>query len=190
MMRILGALTVVIFAIILSRTATAATVYTYNFIGAPTNFDGFESLGDHTDLPLNTVFSEDGIVVEYVGSGSGIWTTLNQFVPGSEEAIQLVSKCRWRWVHVQYVCRRARIYHAIQFLAGNGFAPSVGVTRFQFQLRNDGGVVGQDAVNFYTPQGPSGREFAYYDSPARSTRSDCRVGLRRPVRSDRTVAVG
>jgi hypothetical protein len=137
--------------------ASATTIHTSSFIGTVTNFDGFESLPASTNLPQQTVYSEGGIDVEYVGTGNGSWTTSP--IAGKE------GQRSWyqAWGGFGYTAIKLSSgadFHAIQFLAGSGWFPGV-APDFQFQLLLDGSVVDQGSVRFTTSDDPL-RAFGFY----------------------------
>jgi hypothetical protein len=138
-------------------SASATTIHTSNFISTPANFDGFESLGSSSSLPQNTTYSEGGIDVKYVGDGLGTWTTFPY--EGTEG--------QYNWYqngggfgYTEIKLSSGADFHAIQFLAtaGNGTTQ-----QFQFQLLNDGSVVDEGSIDFYTGHDATGsRIFGTY----------------------------
>ncbi len=60
---------------LLAVPASAVTVHTSQFIFGGTNHTGFEGLGPVAAADMVTSYSEDGIHVDYVGSGF-VWSTL------------------------------------------------------------------------------------------------------------------
>lgn len=137
--------------------ASATTIHTSSFIGTVTNFDGFESLPSSTNLPQNTVYSEGGIDVAYVGTGNGSWTTSSI---GGKEGQRSWYQAFGGYGYTDVKLSSGADFHAIQFLAGSGWYPGV-APAFQFQLLLNGSVVDQGSVNFTTSDQPL-RAFGFY----------------------------
>jgi hypothetical protein len=110
--------------------AHAVTVHTSAFLSNVTNFNGFESTVD--GMPSNTVYSDGGIDVEYVGTGY-LWNTY-----------EYVGNAGWYMYGGGYGFTKITLtgggsFTGIQFLAGSGFFDNQDL---QYEVLNNNVVVG------------------------------------------------
>ena len=136
--------------------ASSITVENSNFISTPTNFNGFEGIGT-TFFQDNTVYSEGGINVEYIGtdgnghnSSQAIWTTLNSLVNSWGWGLQ----GQYSWYpngggdgYTAITLSNNADFQNIQFLLGSGFG---GAHPAQYQLLENGIVVSTGTVQATT----------------------------------------
>lgn len=145
-MRALLLLTMFGLALSILRGAEAATIYQNAFLTSVSNYNGFEGKPDF--YPLNSVYSEGGIDVQYVGNsgfGSGV---IISGVQGGEEGGRSWYPNGGANGYTSIKLSSGNDFSAIQFKATTGAEPifSPGV---QFQLLNDGVVVDQGFAAFY-----------------------------------------
>ena len=113
----------------------AVVVENTNFITTPTSFNGFEGIGAQDNFPANTVYSEGGINVQYVGSAN-IWTTYTPYIGGQGS---------YGWYEngggvgfTQITMANNSDFQNVQFLAGDGNA---GHDIVAYELLENGVVV-------------------------------------------------
>jgi len=116
--------------------SSAIVVENSNFISSPTNFNGFEGIGAQDNFPSNTVYSEGGINVEYIGSAE-IWTTYTPSIGGEGNYGWYPNGGGQGYTAITLASNAD--FQNIQFLLGNGFtgnnAPAA------YQLLENGTVV-------------------------------------------------
>jgi len=135
-------------ALVAATTATAAqaviTVQTSDFLGTPTNYNGFEGLGSTTNYP-GTPYTEQGITVEYVGTLRGIWTD-SQAAEGLHSWYENGGGTGYTKVTF------GGVINAVEFQAGSGwFSGSVPSLQYEVLLAGSTIATGSIAgVSFYT----------------------------------------
>ncbi len=140
----------------------ATLLHNSDFLTGSTNFNGFENTTHH--MPSNTVYSEGGIDVTYVGSGQ-LWNTYlyegqaGWYMDGGGSG------------YTQIKLSSGGAFDAIQFLAGSGFGNS-GYS-FQYELRFAGAVVDTGIGGIVgDPLSPYGFDDGIFDEVRLQNRSD------------------
>ena len=116
--------------------AQAATVQTTDYIASPTQFNGFEGIGSHTDF--GPTYSEDGITVTQVnGEPNDIWTWATPYVGGQGNFVWYPNGGDYGYTDISL--QGGGQFADISFIAGSGFGG--GAHSLYYELALGGSVV-------------------------------------------------
>lgn len=123
------------------NAANAATLENSNFISSPTSFNGFEGIGTEF-WPANTVYSEGGINVEYVGNAE-IWTSFTPGIGGQGQYGWYENGGGFGYTKISMADNSD--FDNVQFLAGSGYTAGTATT-IAYQLLENGVIIGSGTM--------------------------------------------
>ncbi len=124
------------FAALSMGAAQAAVVETTDFIGSPTHFNGFESIGSTSSF--GATYSEDGITVTQInGQLNDIWTTATPYVGGQGNFVWYPNGGDNGYTSI--TMQDGSDFGDISFIVGSGYGG--GAHSVYYELANNGSVV-------------------------------------------------